>query len=182
MLYRFAYYELATKDLNRKNHRINGQAISKAISLGWRSETTTVRRKFADLASIECRNHSTLHPQALQSVNKRDQWPQRRTPSLTLAPDTKMQGANLFKQNDRDPTPEMCSPHLKQPGLRLGQSNDLRPLLPDFRVISGSPAPSGISPWLLGETLYECGELMDRGLENPRPVESTLELNDHPLH
>ena len=184
MLYRFAYYELAKKYLSQKNHRSNGQAISKAIGLGWRSETPAIRRKFIDLASIERHNRSTLHPKAHQHVTKRRQRSTGQTPSLPLASDTKMHGANFYNQSGTNTTPEMSSSHLEQPGLHLDQFNGLqRPAVPDCRIMNSSPALSGIShnPGLLGETLHECGELMERDLKDPLPVESMLELNDYPL-
>jgi hypothetical protein len=184
MLYRFAYYELTKEYLCQRNHRSNGQAISKAIGLGWRSETTAVRRRFADLASIERHNHSALHPKAYQSATKRRQRPTRQAPPLPLTSAAEMHSDNVYNQNGRDPAPETFSPHIEQPGLQLNQSNDLqRPALPDCRVMSSSPVPSGTrpDPWFLGETLYECGDLVSRGFENHLAVEPMFELNDHPL-
>lgn len=184
MLYRFAYSELAKKYLIQKNYRSNGQTISKTIGLGWRSETPAVRRKFADLASIERHNHSALHPKDNQSFSNRRQQATDRTPSLNLISDTEMHGDNVYSQNGSDPTPEMCSLHLEHPGLHLDQSNNLqRPMVSDCRVMSGSPAPSKVSPgtWLLDETLYECGELVYHGFKNHPLGEPISELNDHPL-
>ncbi|KAJ6125907.1 hypothetical protein N7471_010400 [Penicillium samsonianum] len=70
LLYRAAYYGIFKEYLRQKNHRIDGQVISKAIGLRWGSEETAVRCKFEELATIERHHHSTLHSVLNQSTIK----------------------------------------------------------------------------------------------------------------
>ncbi|KAJ5117779.1 hypothetical protein N7448_011411 [Penicillium atrosanguineum] len=176
MLYRFAYQKLVKEYLSRKNYPAHGQAISRTIGLGWRSETEAIRRKYEDLANIERRNYLALYPKANHSIAKRCQQRKKRAPSLHITSHVEAHSHMVYSEDSQDSESEMSSPSSEGSELWLDLPNaSTRGATCDCRATSAAYP----SPWLLGETLGEIGNLRALGFENVLPGEPEFELNSH---
>ena len=163
MLYRFAYHGLVKDYFSRKNHSSYGKTIARIIRLGWRSEPKAVRRRFEDLASIERHNYLTLHPKANQSIAKRRQQRKKRAPSLNIISHAEVYSSVIDSEGGQDSESEMSSPSSEESDSWLDPPNNSTRLATcDCRATS-EVYPS---PWLLGETLGEIGNLRALGFEN----------------
>ncbi|KAJ6125838.1 HMG-box [Penicillium samsonianum] len=184
LLYRFAYYGLFKEYLRQKDHRSDGQAISKAIGLKWRSEERAVRCNFEELASIERHHHSTLQSRFNQSTFKRLQSRIKRVSSSPTSPDTEMRGESVNSQNDKRPSPEAASLVIEQPERQFGHPVGLQwPAIPDWGIMDSSPVPPEIfsSPCHLDNTPYQYGDLASASFHNNSSDEHWSELHSQPI-
>ena len=184
LLYRASYYGIFKEYLRQKDHRNDGQAISKAIGLRWRSEETAVRCKFEELASIERHNHSTLHSGFSRSAVKGLRSRVKRASSSPTTPDTDVRGEFTTNQNGESPTPEPTSIVLEQPEQSFAHLDSLQwPTITDWETMDSSLVPSEIysSPCLLGDTPYEYGDLASAGFQDDSSDEHWSELHDQPM-
>ena len=176
MLYRFAYYELVKEYLNRRNYPFHGQAISRTIGLGWRSEPRTVRRRFENLASIERQNYLTLHLKANQSIAKIRQQRKKRAPPSHITSHAEVHSGMVYSEGSQDSESEMSSSSSEESESWLDP-----PKVSTRRTTCYCRATSEThpSPWLLGETVGEIGNLKALGFENVLPGKPEFELNSH---
>ena len=177
MLYRLAYSELVKEYLSRRNHPSHGQAISRTIHLAWRSEARAIRRKFENLASIERDNYLTLPPKTNLSVANRRKQSRKRAPSLHTTSHAETYSDIVHREGSQDTESETSSLSSEESELCLDS-----PKVSARRPRCDCRATSEIypSPWLIGETLGEIGNLRALGFEeNGLPDKSEYELNSH---
>lgn len=175
MLYRFAYHGLVKDYLSRKNHPSHGNAITRVIDLGWRSEPKAVRRRFEDLATIERHNYLPLHPKANGSIARRRQQRKKRAPLNIIA---HAEGFNSMVDSEggQDSESEISSPSSEESDSWLNPpNNSTRRATCDCRATSEIYP----SPWLFGETLGEIGDLRALGFENGLSGGPESEINSH---
>lgn len=174
MLYRSAYHEPVKDYLRRKKYPTHGQAISRIIGLGWLSELEAVRVKFEDLASIERQNHLALHPKASRSISKRSQRSKKRAPSLRIISHAEVYSSRVDTEGSQDSGLEMSSPSSEESESWMDAPNNST-----WRATCDCRATSEMypSPWLLGETMGEIGNLRALGFENSLSDEPRRETN-----
>ena len=176
MLYHFAYQGLMKEYLSRKKHPSHGQAISRIIDLGWRSEPKAIHHKFEELASIERQNNLTLHSKANRSISTRCQQRKNRASSLRMISHAEAYGDMVYSEGNQGSESEMSSLSSEESEPWLDPpNNSTRRATCDCRAASEIYP----SPWLLGETLGEIGNLRALGFENNLPGEAEFELDSH---
>ncbi|KAJ5288367.1 hypothetical protein PENANT_c056G09121 [Penicillium antarcticum] len=181
MLYRFAYNGLVKEYLRQSNHRNDGKAISKAIGLGWRNESTIIRCIFQDLANTERHQHSTIHASIGDPANKTLQLPIKRTSPSPITPDTERRSGFASGQSSPSNIVDTISLVLEQPEPHLAQSGGLQwPAVTEIITHSSPVASENTSdPWL-GNIPYEYGDLESGGGQDNVSNKLWLELHEEP--